>query len=133
MNSQGKLYYFPGCEEEETATLSTTIGLDDGDFVRPNYVEIDEHIERITSGDADFAERLSRARQKIAETHYPDNSLASLRLTKGYSQKQLADLVGTSQPHIARIEAGTEDIRISTIKRLANALNIPIEELINLL
>jgi DNA-binding XRE family transcriptional regulator len=55
--------------------------------------------------------------------------LAALRLRKGWSQKRLADEVGTSQPHIARLEGGDEDILMSTARRLAAALGTSIEEI----
>ncbi len=52
------------------------------------------------------------------------NSLRKLRLNAGLSQEQLAQTVGTSQPRIARIEAGREDIGLDVARRLSKALGV---------
>jgi transcriptional regulator with XRE-family HTH domain len=41
----------------------------------------------------------------------------------GLSQKDLADLCGTTQSAIARLEAGRRPPRIDTLKRVASALD----------
>ncbi len=41
----------------------------------------------------------------------------------GLTQKELADLVGVSQPLIARIEAGTIDPKLSLVKRIFDVLD----------
>ncbi len=46
------------------------------------------------------------------------------RLRKGFSQKQLAELIGSSQPHIANIEKGDVNVMFSTVEKLCNALEI---------
>jgi transcriptional regulator with XRE-family HTH domain len=50
-------------------------------------------------------------------------NLVYLRRYRGTSQKALAELVGTSQPAIARIESGQENITLDTLKRIAHALD----------
>jgi len=55
--------------------------------------------------------------------------LAALRQRKGLSQAALAKTVGTSQSHIARLEKGHDDPRLSTIQRLANALDTGLDEI----
>lgn len=74
------------------------------------------------------AEALRRARQRIAQSvDLPANqSLAKLRLQRGLSQTQLAELIGWRQPYVARIEKGQEDLKFSTMEKLANALNISV-------
>jgi transcriptional regulator with XRE-family HTH domain len=52
-----------------------------------------------------------------------------LRLRKGWSQTQLANELGTSQPHIARIERGTENVTIETCRRLCRVLGIDMNRL----
>ncbi|AZR94578.1 hypothetical protein BBB39_12920 [Bordetella trematum] len=81
--------------------------------------------------DPEFKDRLIRARQIWAEEAYPDapQSLAKMRLQKGLSQTQLADLIGTSQSHIAKIEAGQVRIYLDTANRLAVALSVSLDKL----
>ena len=94
----------------------------------PRYAEIGELVARTEQNPRRKA-ALARARIKLADTSYKanDQSIASIRLKKGWSQRDLAIAMGTSQPHIARIEAG-DDVRISTVLNLAPALKIaPLE------
>jgi ribosome-binding protein aMBF1 (putative translation factor) len=81
--------------------------------------------------DSEMSEHLARARsslsQKLEEKH--GLSLKTLRLSKGLSQKRLADEMATSQSHIARIESGTENITIETCRKLSNALDVDMNRL----
>jgi len=52
--------------------------------------------------------------------------LRRLRLQAGLTQKDLAERAGVSQSLIARIEAGTVDPRVSTLRRIISA--IPFKE-----
>jgi predicted transcriptional regulator len=45
-------------------------------------------------------------------------SLKKLRLEAGLTQKKLAELIGISQAHIAKIERGKVDPRLSTINKI---------------
>jgi ribosome-binding protein aMBF1 (putative translation factor) len=45
------------------------------------------------------------------------------RRLRGLSQQELAELVGTSQPGIARFERGSTPARIDTLLRMADALD----------
>ena len=56
-------------------------------------------------------------------------SLVALRLKRGMSQSQLAQMIGTSQPHIAKIEAGNLNLYWATAVRIADALAISMDEL----
>jgi ribosome-binding protein aMBF1 (putative translation factor) len=74
------------------------------------------------------ARALERLRQRIA--HAEDGWLfaqiaeqvADRRRARGLSQAQLAELCGTTQSAIARLEAGGRPPRIDTLLRLARAL-----------
>jgi len=51
------------------------------------------------------------------------DAVADQRLRRGLSQKQLAELCGTTQSAIARLEAGGRPPRIDTLLRIAQALD----------
>jgi transcriptional regulator with XRE-family HTH domain len=60
---------------------------------------------------------------EISERRHPVVvALTGLRRSGGHSQAELARLMGTSQPSVARIESGNADVRLSTITRYAEAL-----------
>lgn len=69
---------------------------------------------------------IAEARQWIADTVHENKpeTLRTLRLKKGWSQTHLANLLNTSQSHVARIERGTENLTIDTCRRLCNVLEI---------
>jgi transcriptional regulator with XRE-family HTH domain len=48
--------------------------------------------------------------------------LARRRQAQGLSQTEVAARMGTSQSAVARLEAGTGDLRLSTLRRYAAAL-----------
>ena len=49
--------------------------------------------------------------------------VAERRVAKGLSQRELAELVGTTQSSIARLERGGRPPRIDTLLRIADALD----------
>lgn len=53
-------------------------------------------------------------------------NLTALRHTRGLSQTQVAARMGTSQSALARLESGQSDLRMSTLERYADALNVTI-------
>jgi len=73
---------------------------------------------------------VSAARKRLAKTisDTDGNTIRSIRLERGWSQTQLAERMDTSQPHIARIEKGREDLRLSTARKLSEALNLSMDE-----
>lgn len=74
---------------------------------------------------------LQEGRQWVSDAFYDDDgeTVRTLRLRKGWSQTRLADELATSQPHIARIERGTENLTIETCRKLARALEIDLNTL----
>jgi ribosome-binding protein aMBF1 (putative translation factor) len=82
----------------------------------------------VSTWDADPKRRdaLIEARRWLATRSSEDGAqtIRTLRLKKGWSQARLASELGTSQPHIARIERGTENVTIDTCRRLSAALEI---------
>lgn len=69
---------------------------------------------------------MAAARRALNEAVYSgeQGTLTSLRLAAGMSQAQLAERVGTSQSHIARIERGQNDPSTGVVERIANALGV---------
>jgi transcriptional regulator with XRE-family HTH domain len=51
------------------------------------------------------------------------DQVAERRLAKGLSQRELAELVGTTQSAIARLERGGRPPRIDTLLNIADALD----------
>ena len=69
--------------------------------------------------------------RKEYEALEPEYKLASdlirLRLAKGLTQEQLAKLLNTKQESIARMESGGSLPSLSTVKKVANALDAELE------
>jgi len=69
--------------------------------------------------------------RKEYEALKPEYQLASalirLRLAKGLTQEQLARLLNTKQESIARLESGSSLPSLSTVKRVAHALDAHME------
>lgn len=51
-------------------------------------------------------------------------TLTRLRLEKGLSQAELAAAIGTSQAAVSRLEAGEQEPRLTTLRKLASALGV---------
>jgi transcriptional regulator with XRE-family HTH domain len=62
-----------------------------------------------------------------AEELDPSYQLARLRIMRGLTQEQLAEIVGTSQPSIARLESGRVESRLSFLRRVVEALGARLE------
>lgn len=73
---------------------------------------------------------LERARKRLSllAKNESTNTLSSLRLARGLSQKQLADAINSKQSYIARIERKRADVRSSTISKLSKALGVQQDE-----
>ncbi|MEN6623719.1 MAG: helix-turn-helix transcriptional regulator [Smithella sp.] len=57
----------------------------------------------------------------------PGYQVARLRMLRGLTQAQLAEMVGTRQPSIARLENGSSTPSLSFLNKIAAALNAKIE------
>ncbi len=60
--------------------------------------------------------------------YYLSEILKNRRIELGFTQDQLADLVGKKRPYISRVENG-EDIRISNFMLIAHALKLRVDVL----
>jgi transcriptional regulator with XRE-family HTH domain len=54
------------------------------------------------------------------------DDLAVRRRAAGLSQTEVAARMGTSQSAVARLEAGRDDVRVSTLERYAQALGLTV-------
>ena len=55
--------------------------------------------------------------------------LKQIRLQKGLSQSELADLSGIDTSNISRLETGCRSPNLQTIKKVASALKISLDEI----
>jgi transcriptional regulator with XRE-family HTH domain len=55
--------------------------------------------------------------------------ITQIRKAKGITQTELAERCGTTQQQIARIENGSVDPRLSTLRRVADALECELSDL----
>lgn len=78
-----------------------------------------------------YAARMEYARSLLAEdmVELAGETMASLRMRRGFSQTALAKKIGTSQAHIARIEGGQLSLKWDTVTRLADALEVSTDSL----
>ena len=60
--------------------------------------------------------------RRIYEESEPAYQLARLRIIRGLTQQELAELVGTKQPSIARLESGKCSPSLPFLQRVAEAL-----------
>ena len=63
----------------------------------------------------------------IARELEPGSQIARLRIAHGLTQAQLAEMVGTHQPSIARIENGKSLPSLLFLERVASVLNARVE------
>lgn len=94
------------------------------------YIDIDDLVaehERNPERKAHLAAALGHLADR-----YPEHirGLAALRFRRGWTQRDLADAIGVKQPHIARLESGQNDPSLATMRRLAAALGVPVEEIV---
>ena len=57
-------------------------------------------------------------------------NLQFLRNHKGYNQKQLANLLGTSQQHISQLENSIREPNLQDLKQLSEIFQLPIDLLL---
>ena len=99
-------------------------------LVPEGFLSADDLVESFRREIPDADSLLEIARKDIADNYYSDiNSFTSLRLKAGLSQRKLSAIVGTSQAHISKIEQGKNDPTLSTLRKLASAMQITIAEL----
>ena len=63
----------------------------------------------------------------IAESMEPGHQVARLRMQRGLTQTELAEMVGSHQSSIARLESGRVAPRISFLQKVVEALGGELE------
>ena len=58
------------------------------------------------------------------------DNLERIRVERGLTQVELAELLGTTQGNISRLLSGGEDIRLSRCQRIADTLRVPLVEML---
>ncbi len=52
--------------------------------------------------------------------------LRDLRISRGWKQKELAEMVGLSRPAMSNIESGKRSLTLNTLKRFCEVFNVDI-------
>lgn len=55
--------------------------------------------------------------------------IRNYRILKGWTQEQLSEALGTQSPYIGRIERGEQNIQLSTLGKIAGALQVSVHSL----
>jgi ribosome-binding protein aMBF1 (putative translation factor) len=76
------------------------------------------------------AKKAGRPPLRDADAVVFGTKLREAREAAGLSQAELAKLVKIPQPRLPGLEQGRTDVRLSTIRRLAEALGIPLTDLL---
>lgn len=56
--------------------------------------------------------------------------VAALRRARGWTQEQMAELMGRSSVYLSRVERGLQNLTLSSLVRLANTLETTLHELV---
>ena len=81
--------------------------------------DLQKYIDKRKKNDPGFAEDF----EKGYENFKIGAVLRQARLDKGITQEELANLIHTKKTAISRIENHAEDIRLSTLEKIAHALD----------
>ncbi len=68
-----------------------------------------------------------REQERLARCEHIARQIIRYRMDKRLSQQQLANLVGTSNTAISRLESGQHDVSVRTLGRVAEALDLNLE------
>ena len=67
---------------------------------------------------------LERVEKEMGSRLVVARNVIRLRVQRGYTQKQLADELGVTQPRVAEIESARGNLQIDTLDRLARVFGI---------
>lgn len=83
-----------------------------------------------------FEEKLAAGEEEFIPAEYVnrvldgENRVAVWREFRGLTSKQLADAAGISQAYLSQIEGGKREGSIGTMKRIADALRLGLDDLV---
>lgn len=80
--------------------------------------DLDKYIEKRKKTNPDFAEGYDEGYEKFKVSVL----LKEARLSNGLTQQELAEKIHTTKSVISRLENHSEDVKISTLERVAHAL-----------
>ena len=90
-----------------------------GQAMATTKADVMEWVETQLAQDARLREQVEVRLNELRLEH----QLAALREARGLSQRQVARLVGVSQPAIAKLESGTvKNLQLKTLVRMVTAL-----------
>lgn len=89
----------------------------------PDDADVLEYIEARKRSDPEFLAAFQVAFERIQFAR----ELKQIREAHGLSQTQLAELSGTKQPAIARLESGRVMPRIDLLQKIAKALDMDLQ------
>ena len=90
-----------------------------GQAMATTKTDVMEWVERQLAQDARLREQVE---VRLSELRL-EQQLAALREARGLSQRQVARLVGVSQPAVAKLESGTvKNLQLKTLVRMVTAL-----------
>ncbi|MDR2558387.1 MAG: helix-turn-helix domain-containing protein [Oscillospiraceae bacterium] len=58
--------------------------------------------------------------------------IKNIRIQKELTQKQMAELIGTTERHYQHYEAGTREPNLTTFKRIAETINVSADYLLGI-
>ena len=74
--------------------------------------------------------RLARAVEDLIAEMKLEQQIVGLRQKRGLTQRQLAKLLGTSQPYVAKLESGrVKNLGVKTLVKCAQAVSIRMDPL----
>jgi ribosome-binding protein aMBF1 (putative translation factor) len=105
----------------------------EAEYVR--LVEAREMIEDVAAFDRATRKLKSGAEELVPSAAVKrllagDNPIRVWRRHRGLSVKALAEKAGLAQPYISQVETGQRDGTVETLKKIANALGLTLDDLV---
>ena len=133
MNWQIHRYVYTQIHGEIPEGLVVMHSCDNPPCINPNHLSLGTHFDN--SQDMLSKKRAGKRGRRPGpfgpRKTAPDSVIAQLRISKGLTQKQLSEIVGIHQTSLAKIERGQRNGSIESLRNIASALGVGIDELLN--